>query len=385
MCGIAGWIEFSPLSAERRITLGMELLQSIQERGMDAVGVCTFGSEPHTWKAKGTVGDHGASVVSALGRPGSVVLLHTRAATTGTEDDNENNHPLTFGPLTGVHNGIINNHEMLKQTYGGKAEVDSLAIWSTISGASGDSMPEKIAAGLKHVDGFLSCGMVNQGEPNTLYIFTRGSRSLVVGLHIDQSILVFASTATALYAAARKVFGLHGNLFPQNTAIDLDKSGLRASGPDRSLRSFSVPDGPQPTYTYAAPTRIDWGWDWGDYRRGWKNPLDTAASLGRAWDKAKRIAKNIEIRRNSRRVEKTFQKLLQGGPLPPGMRPMCGEPVRTWYIYAMLENASIVPLWESASVGMENWRPAYYNKAVGILESVEDCHLSGTPDREWLV
>ena len=66
------------------------------------------------------------------------VVGHTRWATVGSPEDNDNNHPITDGNIMLVHNGSIDNHEELDYRYGSVAEVDSASLAAAVRAHSCD-------------------------------------------------------------------------------------------------------------------------------------------------------------------------------------------------------------------------------------------------------
>ena len=61
------------------------------------------------------------------------VIGHARAETQGTSANNHNNHPITCGHITGIHNGMIRNYNEAKDSYPLRAQVDSELIFSMIN------------------------------------------------------------------------------------------------------------------------------------------------------------------------------------------------------------------------------------------------------------
>ena len=60
------------------------------------------------------------------------VIGHTRSATQGDPEDDDNNHPLIDSGICLVHNGIINNWDELDRRYGSLAEVDSASLLAAV-------------------------------------------------------------------------------------------------------------------------------------------------------------------------------------------------------------------------------------------------------------
>ena len=68
------------------------------------------------------------------------IVGHTRFATHGSPMVSDNNHPLEGTCVTGVHNGIVNNHLQLKAKYGDYAEVDSAALVALLDSKVGEAL-----------------------------------------------------------------------------------------------------------------------------------------------------------------------------------------------------------------------------------------------------
>lgn len=207
MCGIAG---FSISKGDhRRVNcrqLARELLLAIQERGEDATGAA--------W-SETVDGEHGKAVMFAkLDIPadqfvGSLkelmptysrtAILHTRWATQGDPENNDNNHPIIVGDTVGVHNGVISNDDELFAANGWDriAEVDSEAIFQLIE-HSDDAIAE-----LHKLNGRAAIAWLDTDSPDTLHLARLDGSPLFIGSTQGGS-LVFASTRTLLERAAKK-------------------------------------------------------------------------------------------------------------------------------------------------------------------------------------
>lgn len=139
MCGIVGIIGRNGITKEHYDAF-LSAWERAQDRGRDACGyIAATGKAVHWWKwnQPSPVG------VTYLRRdmpwrPGMTFILgHTRFATSGSPEQNYNNHPLVVGPskdLFGIHNGVITNKEEVLGKHGIKAtrEVDTEAAFRLI-------------------------------------------------------------------------------------------------------------------------------------------------------------------------------------------------------------------------------------------------------------
>ncbi len=204
MCGIAGLHRLSDASLTRIDGLADELLLGIDHRGGNATGLGWLkdDGEHRVVKASCRAGEFNAhrGVVPADVR---TLLLHTRYATQGPASFMVNNHPVTNGPITLVHNGHVWNDDAIftetgKERHG---EVDSEAIPALIY-ARGWS---KAIPALAKVEGDMAIAAYNVERPGE-FLLARGNSSPVYW-HATEDFLVFASTVLALTTAWGRVLG----------------------------------------------------------------------------------------------------------------------------------------------------------------------------------
>ena len=108
MCGIVGYVGPRPVAD---ILFGG--LERLEYRGYDSAGLAVFDGE--ATRVVRSVGKLANLATALKQRPlvGTVGIGHTRWATHGRPSE-ENAHPHTAGPITVVHNGIIENHLALR-------------------------------------------------------------------------------------------------------------------------------------------------------------------------------------------------------------------------------------------------------------------------------
>ena len=111
MCGIVGYIGKQPASP-----VILEGLRRLEYRGYDSAGICTFeDNQFQLRKRKGKIDEGLARLLQSQPLNGSLGIGHTRWATHGPPSD-ENSHPHfdQSGKIVLVHNGVIENFEVLK-------------------------------------------------------------------------------------------------------------------------------------------------------------------------------------------------------------------------------------------------------------------------------
>lgn len=135
MCGIVGALAFGKTTkaeeAMRReaiIFICTELLQMTVERGKDATGVSMlFGDGNFTGLKMGIpspdfIARYGETekdfegilkIAREYAKPLSVFLGHCRKATVGNTYENQNNQPVQVGETVLIHNGTIDNHNII--------------------------------------------------------------------------------------------------------------------------------------------------------------------------------------------------------------------------------------------------------------------------------
>lgn len=129
------------------------------------------------------------------------LILHTRNSTHGSPKDNENNHPVLSpsGDIRLVHNGVIYNHEELRELLGkvGKSlpEVDSSVIPAMIEVYGIDSTDE--------IGGYAATAWFDRETGDTLHL-ARFKQAPVSFVRLWDGSLAFASTPEMLGRALNK-------------------------------------------------------------------------------------------------------------------------------------------------------------------------------------
>lgn len=205
MCGIGGFSFSENAEHVNAKRVARAMLLDIEVRGRDATGFAfmdpTGAFQIH--KAPLTATDFVRRRL-CIPRNARTAILHTRAATQGSELVNDNNHPIPQGHLVGVHNGIIwNDHTLWGDLVGAdrrRAEVDSEVIFAGLAFGKQDSGADVLDV-LKTIEGPAAVAWLDQEHPDRLMLARAATNPLIIGQTADGSLL-FASREEAVIAGA---------------------------------------------------------------------------------------------------------------------------------------------------------------------------------------
>ena len=203
MCGIVGAI------AERNIVpILMEGLRRLEYRGYDSAGLAVI--ESGRLVRLRTVGkvrmlEEALESAPAGGRVG---IAHTRWATHGVPSE-RNAHPhVSLGGLAVVHNGIIENHEELREDlkrrgYRFDSETDTEVVAHRIHyhlDTLGDLF-KAVRATVAELEGAYALAVVSEQDPERL-VAAREGCPVVIGLGVEENFV--ASDVAALLPVTRR-------------------------------------------------------------------------------------------------------------------------------------------------------------------------------------
>ena len=199
MCGIVGAI------AERNIVqFLLEGLRRLEYRGYDSAGIAVLNEYNHEIqriREKGKV-THLINRLKKHPIEGRLGIAHTRWATHG-EPSIVNAHPhCSNKQIALVHNGIIENHEILKKNlmqkgYQFESNTDTEIIAHLIheSLQTQKTLLNAIQSTLIQLKGAYALGIINSARPDQLYAVRSGS-PLIIGLGKGENFI--ASDITAM-------------------------------------------------------------------------------------------------------------------------------------------------------------------------------------------
>jgi glucosamine 6-phosphate synthetase-like amidotransferase/phosphosugar isomerase protein len=211
MCGIAGFnIADGDMESLNSRTLARELLLQIQSRGRDATGASWCQRDKDTGKMEVWYSKRKGPATQFVPTLRNIpvksrnVILHTRYATQGDPENNDNNHPIVVPGITGVHNGHISNDDEIIRDFGGErtGQVDSEAAFRLIAESP------NFLTDLPRLKGRAALAWIGTGSPRTLHLARLTGSPLFIGqTHAGSTI--FASTrellATACFRAGTKL------------------------------------------------------------------------------------------------------------------------------------------------------------------------------------
>ncbi|GLO45931.1 glutamine--fructose-6-phosphate transaminase (isomerizing) [Pseudomonas sp. NY15349] len=191
MCGIVGAV------AERNITaILIEGLKRLEYRGYDSAGlaVLTQNGELQRRRRIGKVSELQAAV-AAEPLAGQLGIAHTRWATHGAPTEG-NAHPHFSGSdVAVVHNGIIENHEELREElkdlgYVFTSQTDTEVIVHLIHHTlkSIPDLTDALKAAVKRLHGAYGLALISAKQPDRL-VAARSGSPLVIGLGLGENFL----------------------------------------------------------------------------------------------------------------------------------------------------------------------------------------------------
>jgi glutamine---fructose-6-phosphate transaminase (isomerizing) len=209
MCGIVGYIGYR--DAYPIIIKG---LHRLEYRGYDSAGIALIDDGLKVYKKAGKVSDL-EDFVKGINPHGSVG--HTRWATHGAPSD-RNSHPHSSGDrkLTIIHNGIIENYGIIKETLLAKGHVFKsdtdtevlIHLVEDIIQETGLSLEEAVRVALNKVIGAYAIVIMSADEPGLLIAARKGS-PMVIG--VGKGEYFIASDATPIVEYTKNVIYLNDN------------------------------------------------------------------------------------------------------------------------------------------------------------------------------
>ncbi|HHF5041266.1 glutamine--fructose-6-phosphate transaminase (isomerizing) [Haemophilus influenzae] len=203
MCGIVGAV------AQRDVAeILINGLHRLEYRGYDSAGVAVINKQNELQRIRclGKVKalDEAVSEKPLIGGTG---IAHTRWATHG-EPSETNAHPHSSGTFAVVHNGIIENHEELRELLKSRgyvflSQTDTEVIAHLVEWEmrSTDSLLEAVQKSVKQLTGAYGMVVMDSRHPEHL-VAARSGSPLVIGLGIGENFL--ASDQLALLSVTRR-------------------------------------------------------------------------------------------------------------------------------------------------------------------------------------
>ena len=209
MCGIVGYI-----GQNDAYPVLIEGLKKLEYRGYDSAGVALINNQNqlNVYKTKGKVSNL-EQMAADKDCSGCIGIAHTRWATHG-EPSATNAHPHVSmsGDLALVHNGIIENYQILKEQlvekgYEFKSTTDTEVLVQLVDfyyQQNGKDLVSAVCQALNDAIGAYAIAVVEKNNPSHL-VAARQSSPLVVGVGKDNLDFYIASDATPIVEHTDKV------------------------------------------------------------------------------------------------------------------------------------------------------------------------------------
>ncbi|MCS4436804.1 glutamine--fructose-6-phosphate transaminase (isomerizing) [Aquiflexum gelatinilyticum] len=207
MCGIVAYV-----GQKEALPIIIKGLKRLEYRGYDSAGVALLGQDGLSiYKKKGKVSELENHLESFRDLNSKIGIGHTRWATHGEPNDvNAHPHYSSNEKFAMIHNGIIENYDVLKtdlinKGYKFQSETDSEVFIKFIEDIYANnyiSLEEAVRLALHKVVGAYAIVIMNIEEPDTLIAARKGS-PLVIGVGEDEYFL--ASDATPIIEYTNQV------------------------------------------------------------------------------------------------------------------------------------------------------------------------------------
>ena len=205
MCGIVGAV------AQRNVVpILLEGLRRLEYRGYDSAGLVIINGGLKRVRSIGRVASL-AEACEAHQVHGNLGIAHTRWATHGAPSE-ANAHPHVSGSLAVVHNGIIENHEALRErlkaegfVFTSETDTEVIAHLIELNYRVSKDLLAATRAAVAELEGAYAIGVVSEASPQRLVCARRGS-PLLIGLGIEENFI--ASDVSALLPVTQRVIYL---------------------------------------------------------------------------------------------------------------------------------------------------------------------------------
>jgi glucosamine--fructose-6-phosphate aminotransferase (isomerizing) len=225
MCGIVGYIGKKPA-----FPILLSGLKRLEYRGYDSYGFCVLnGGKEFLYKRVGKISE-AENELSNLKVEGNIGQAHTRWATTGAvTKTNAHPHFDCRKEFFVVHNGIIENYQILKERLikeGHKfnSETDTEVLCHLIEKYFNGNLEEAVRKTLREVRGAYAIAVISKKDPQKI-VAAKLASPLILGINSEEFLV--ASDPAALITRTRQIVHLDDNeiavLKPDNFFILKEK------------------------------------------------------------------------------------------------------------------------------------------------------------------
>jgi glucosamine--fructose-6-phosphate aminotransferase (isomerizing) len=239
MCGIVGYV-----GSKQATPILLAGLKRLEYRGYDSAGVALLnGKGVQVLKKPGKIRVL-EELVEASPHDATCGIAHTRWATHGSPNEpNAHPHTSVSGDIALVHNGIIENAQVLKcqllsEGYVFTSETDTEVVVHLIDFLWKDGpLEEAVAAALRQVDGAYGIAVVSSRDPGKIVVARNGS-PLLIGVGRNGEMLA-GSDAAAVIELTRDVVYLDDGDYAVLTADGYRTYHLEGHEVDRGVHEVT--------------------------------------------------------------------------------------------------------------------------------------------------
>lgn len=189
MCGIVGAV------AQRNVVgILLEGLRRLEYRGYDSAGIATLENNAVEIRKETGKVINLEKTIEEQPTKSHIGIAHTRWATHG-KPTQKNAHPHQSDNIAIVHNGIIENHEILRKALQEKgyvflSETDTEVVSHLIQSflKEKNNLLEAVKKSIDLCEGAYALGVICTDEPDTLIAARKGS-PLVIGVGIEENFI----------------------------------------------------------------------------------------------------------------------------------------------------------------------------------------------------
>lgn len=239
MCGIVGAV------AQRDVAeILVEGLRRLEYRGYDSAGVAIVNTEGELTRLRrlGKVQEL-AEAVSKAQVSGGTGIAHTRWATHG-EPSEVNAHPHMSGDIAVVHNGIIENHDELREilrergyVFESQTDTEVIAHLMEWELKTSDSLVEALQKTVKQLEGAYGTVIFDKKDPSRVVVARSGS-PLVIGFGMGEHFI--ASDQLALLPVTRRFAFLEEGDVAEVTRFEVNIFDAKGQAVEREIKESEV-------------------------------------------------------------------------------------------------------------------------------------------------
>ncbi len=221
MCGIVGAIAGRDI-----VPVLIEGLKRLEYRGYDSAGIAVNNGALQRLRSTGRVAELERMAQTAkVGGP--LGIAHTRWATHGVPSE-RNAHPHVSGTISVVHNGIIENHDEIRERlrragYAFVSDTDTEVIAHLVHSnrAASASLFEAVQTSLRDLVGAYAIAVIDGADPEHLVVARMGA-PLLLGLGEGENFA--ASDASALVQVTQRIVYLE-----EGDSAEVSRNRIRIS------------------------------------------------------------------------------------------------------------------------------------------------------------